>query len=275
MSSAATVALLPVREDPRVLDLFLAQLEATGVDAAWFVDDNVDPASSAALATWCRRNEGRVFVGPPREPELPGDRFAHEWPGVRIARVAYMLDELIGAFLTSRFEAALLVGSDVLLPPDMVPLLDGCDRDVVCEVYWSRWAPGAPWMPQVWDHHPYGFRNVDWIVRLRAPGQYRVNGLGACTLVRRRVFEAGARFEALPGLRIPGEDRHFCLRASALGFELWADTTHPPFHVYRAEQLPEARAWVEAGAPASWCAERWLTPAWETELRAMLGRRAA
>src|SRR5690606_16569030 len=34
-----------------------------------------------------------------------------------------------------------------------------------------------------------------------------------------------------------GEDRHFCIRAQALGFDLFVDTNYPAFHIYREDDL--------------------------------------
>jgi hypothetical protein len=40
-----------------------------------------------------------------------------------------------------------------------------------------------------------------------------------------------------------GEDRHFCLRAEALGFALFADSTLPPLHLYRESELSRVDAY--------------------------------
>jgi hypothetical protein len=74
--------------------------------------------------------------------------------------------------------------------------------------------------------------------------------LGACTLISRRAIEAGVNFSELRGCLLWGEDRHLCLRAEALGFRLFADTTLPPLHLYRESELPRVGAYwklVEAG----------------------------
>jgi len=76
-------------------------------------------------------------------------------------------------------------------------------------------------------------RAFAWLERLRRPGLYPVGGLGACTLISRRAIEAGVRYQRIPNLTYWGEDRHFCIRAQALGFDLWADTHCPPRHLYR------------------------------------------
>ena len=57
---------------------------------------------------------------------------------------------------------------------------------------------------------------------------------GACTLVKRKVLEAGVNYSHIPNIRdaLFGEDRHFCVRAAVHGFELWVDTHVPATHLY-------------------------------------------
>ena len=77
-----------------------------------------------------------------------------------------------------------------------------------------------------------------------------MSGLCACTLIARRAIEAGVNFCELRGSLHAGEDRHFCLRAEALGIPLFADTTLPPLHLYRESELPRVGAYwklVESG----------------------------
>src|SRR5208337_4265744 len=54
---------------------------------------------------------------------------------------------------------------------------------------------------------------------------------------------------------------------SANGFPLHADTHYPPFHVYRKEQLEEARSWFECGCPPSYFRDTILTDEWAEEIR--------
>lgn len=66
-----------------------------------------------------------------------------------------------------------------------------------------------------------------------------------------------------------GEDRWFCTRAAAHGIPLVADTVLPPFHVYRPEQLDEAKVWRRGGCDPNYFRERWLTGDWGVDLDRM------
>ncbi|RYD03050.1 hypothetical protein N752_21810 [Desulforamulus aquiferis] len=80
---------------------------------------------------------------------------------------------------------------------------------------------------------------------LARPGTYKVGGLGACTLMSRNALAKGASFSEIYNLSFVGEDRHFCIRAVALGLELYADTHYEPYHIYRESELAGVEKYKE------------------------------
>ena len=274
--SGGTKCLLfsPVRLDPETLALALQShqaLRAPGfeIDRMYF-DDNVDVESSRIL-----NNDPNALIvhdvtGLPGASALEHDYRAgdtHQWNQDNIGRVAAIKNKAIEAFLKSDYTHLFFVDSDVILHPDTVAHLLSLDLPIVSEVFWTRWQNEQDvWMPQVWDVHPYAFNSIDNILALRAPGVRQVGGLGACTLIRRDVFEAGVNFSPVAGLQFEGEDRHFCVRAAAAGFSLHADTSYSPFHVYRKSQLQEATNWYDAGASPDYFRTLWLDDKWEAHL---------
>ena len=91
-------------------------------------------------------------------------------------------------------------------------------------------------------------RTAEFIVKLRSPGVYEVGGLGACTLLSREAMQKGFRFAPIPNLSFWGEDRHACVRAAALGLQLFIDTHYPAYHIYRDSDLTGVEAFVNQGA---------------------------
>lgn len=61
----------------------------------------------------------------------------------------------------------------------------------------------------------------------------------------------GVSFKEIYNLGLAGEDRHFCIRAAALGLELYADTHYPPFHIYRESELAELSGYKFSPKPAA------------------------
>ncbi len=88
-------------------------------------------------------------------------------------------------------------------------------------------------------------RTQKFLQMLSRPGTYKVGGLGACTLISQQALSRGVSFGEIYNLGLTGEDRHFCVRAVALGLELYADTHYPPFHIYRESELSKLHEYKE------------------------------
>lgn len=72
---------------------------------------------------------------------------------------------------------------------------------------------------------------------MQQPGIYEVGGLGACTLISSSALSSGISYDRVRNISYWGEDRHFCIRAAALGFPLFVDTHFPALHLYRDSDL--------------------------------------
>lgn len=274
---ASTISFTPVRVEPGILEMFLTALghvaEHSPGAEFWFYDDNVEESSSELLRAFATRIGDRATILP--ELDLAPSDYSragatHEWSFKAVDRVAAIKNAAIRRFLETDACHLFLVDADVIVRPELIDHLTEQQVDVVTAVYWTQFRPGHPYLPNVWDSDAYGFDSPESVIRLRSPGHYAVGGLGACTLVDRRVLEAGVDFTAIPSVRMWGEDRHFCIRAGVHGFSLVADTCLTPFHVYRAELLEPAGEWVAGGMDPGWFVERWLTRAWEHAVRMVL-----
>lgn len=251
----------PVYQKPDILALFLRSLERlVKADVAadyLFIDDNKDPASSAALKAFQAENKG-VTVFPSGEAELfyHCDQEEHHWNTSLTQKVAAFKDKIFQHALESDYTHVFLVDSDLVLHPNLLAHLLAADKDIISEIFWTRWRYDQEPLPNVWlydvyDLCPRAFDEVlapeeeairarDFLTLLRMPGVYEVGGLGACTLISRKALEAGMSFAPVKNLMFVGEDRHFCVRASVLGFNLFVDTHFPAFHIYRETDLTDA-----------------------------------
>lgn len=265
----------PVRQDPDILAAFLDGLRGlnpAGAQVDWcFADDNDNPDSSRLLRA-SRNPYGRVLIGSvsgPGRPRYGRDGATHDWEDPQLPlRVAALKDDMLQLARDKGYDAAFLVDSDLVLRPETLLHLMAAGKQIVAEVFWTRWAPDEPEAPNVWLHDRYSFapppftpeQHLEAITEYRkvldVPGVYRVGMLGACTYLG--PLALGAK-DALgnPALRFYppldccswwGEDRHFCLRAAALGLERWVDTHCPPLHLYRREDLGRLAEWRALGA---------------------------
>ncbi|VBB05478.1 nucleotide-diphospho-sugar transferases [Lucifera butyrica] len=247
----------PVRQTPAILQEFLRaleQLNTAGLSIEYaFIDDHNEP--SALLTGFAKQHGGSAHILPGKPAaDYVCDETTHYWRENLMWKVAEYKDRLMALALARNCDYILLLDSDLVLQPDTLQHLVSLGKDIVSEVFWTKWTPGAPPLPQVWLWGQYEFyyfrernetltpeqkeaRQQEFWQMLQTPGTYKVGGLGACTLISRKAIEAGVAFREIYNLGLVGEDRHFCVRAAALGFTLYADTRYPPFHIYRESEL--------------------------------------
>ncbi len=274
------VTFTPVRVEPEILQRHLDHLTAAATDHEvehWFYDDNDDPRSIEILAE-AVSSTSELRILPKADlgaTDYRRDGETHQWSDVAVSRIAQIKNHAIATFLeTSTAGHLFLVDADVLVPRKAVDHLASLEMPIVSAVYWTQFTPDALFMPNVWDRDKYSFDSIESILRLALPGHHAVGGLGACTLIERRVLEAGVDFSPVPNLRIWGEDRHFCIRAACAGFSLTADSCVTPFHIYRQDLLDQADAWVGAGQTPDWFRRHWVNKQWERSLRSLASNAA-
>ncbi|OAT80852.1 glycosyltransferase family 2 protein [Desulfotomaculum copahuensis] len=244
----------PVRQKPVILKEFLWSLEhlETGglkVDYA-FIDDG---EGRDLLRQFAAGRPVRIFPGGEGADIYHRDENTHHWRESLIWKVAAYKDRLIRLARTEGYDFLFLVDSDLVLHPRLLSHLCTLGKDIVSGVFWTRWQPDLIPLPQVWEGDQYrlystgrdenineqetAHRVQEFLELLRHPGTYRVGGLGACTLIGKKALHAGVSFSEIYNLGFTGEDRHFCIRAAALGLELYADTHYPVYHIYREADL--------------------------------------
>jgi hypothetical protein len=259
----------PVRQKPAILKEFLWSLEnldTTGLTVAFvFIDDNEEKSDLLQQFAAARPNV-RIFAGEEMRNAYLCNETTHYWRENLIWKVAAFKDRFISLARGEDFDFLFLVDSDLVLHPKTLVHLSGLGKDIISEVYWTVWQPGIIPLPQVWVGDQYRLhpmrrgevleeqevsrRREEFLAMLRRPGVYKVGGLGACTLISRRAISTGVSFAEIYNLGFIGEDRHFCIRAVALGLELYADTHYPPYHIYRESDLPGLAAYKERYFPA-------------------------
>lgn len=262
----------PVRQTAAVLREFLQSLESlerTTVKTDYlFVDDNEEEAASNMLREFALQHEGKLMDANVDEADANQgkgiynkDEGGHYWRDEQIWRVAGLKNRILAYACDQQYDAVFLIDSDLVLHPRTLEQLASGGKEIVSNIFWTRWQPGTREMPQVWLQDEYAlFRKrgkpvtgaevedestqTDTFLRqLRTPGCYEVGGLGACTLIRRNVLEAGVSYDQIPNVSFWGEDRHFCIRAQALGFRLYVDTHFPAYHIYRLSELSGVAAY--------------------------------
>ena len=257
----------PVNQHPMILEQFavsLLNLDTREVNPSFlFIDDNPQKESSAILLRLARQLRGEIHSGMSPPDDYRGE-VKHRWTSGRIFKVANFRNSILTYARENNFDALLMVDSDLMLHPRTLSHLMEQQKDIISEIYWTSWIPGGQPFPQVWlwDNYTQYTPDDEAIPNLKTmnqrikvfhdqlhqPGIYKVGGLGGCTLMGRAVLESPVSFSKVPNLSFLGEDRHFCVRASVYGFELFVDTCYPAVHLYRLSELPQ---WEDI--KKSWC----------------------
>ncbi|HEY8911416.1 MAG TPA: glycosyltransferase [Desulfosporosinus sp.] len=244
----------PVRQKEHVLVQFLESLnllDSTGVDLDFtFVDDHNEHDLLNRYSS--EKSNVRIFPGSP-EGSYVCDEITHYWQENLIWKIAAYKDQFIKLALEEGYDYLFLIDSDLYVQPQTLKHLIALQKDIVSEVFWTRWQPNTIPLPQVWVTGHYQMYSAprgetinqeeinksttEFLQMLSVPGTYKVGMLGACTLISRKALSLGVSFSQIYNLELWGEDRHFCIRAAALNLELYADTHYPPYHIYRESEL--------------------------------------
>lgn len=220
----------------------------------FFIDDNQEEASSKALHDFAEMNRNTVLLkAEEKKFKYEDGNNTHNWNEYLVWRLAELKNFIIEYAKKENYDYLFFVDSDLILNPNTIQYLMSLNLDIVSEIFWTKWTPEQMELPQVWLYDHYELvpkqrleqltnteaqaRFFSFINQLKKAGVYEVGGLGACTLISKNALNKGVSFSEIKNISFWGEDRHFCIRASALGIKLYVDTTYPALHIYRDEDL--------------------------------------
>lgn len=269
----------PVRQKHQILLQFLNGLEEvdkTGFSVSYyFIDDNVDEKSTELLNTFAKSHnvmlmKGAELTSLDSYSNYISDEVTHIWDASTIRKVAYFKDYIIKYALENNFDYLFFVDSDIVIDRRTLKHLVSRKVEIVSNIFWTQWQPNWQlepqcfWMPALnrQSRTPFGppisgeeARQIqkDFFAKMRIPGIFKVDGLGACTLIAKSALKKGVKFKEIPNLSLLGEDRHFCIRAGALGIDLYYDTVYPVYHIYREEYLDRVDEFKREGFKYDMC----------------------
>ncbi|NSW90067.1 MAG: CDP-glycerol glycerophosphotransferase family protein [Firmicutes bacterium] len=247
----------PIYQKPQILREFLRSLEELEKDVMkvdyYFIDDNKIEESSDLLKHFAEKLKNVFIYKTQNEDDYRCDNHTHHWKENLVWKVAKFKDMIIKYAKRNDYDYVFFVDSDIVLHPNTLKHLLSTGKDIISEIFWTKWEPNLPELPQVWLMDAYTQYNTRrgeqltkneitnrrqaFINQLKIPGIYKVGGLGACTLISKYAIEKGVNFKEIENLSFWGEDRHFCIRAKALGLDLYVDTHYPAYHIYRESDL--------------------------------------
>ncbi|WP_246553233.1 glycosyltransferase family 2 protein [Paenibacillus tritici] len=248
----------PIHQKPAILEQFLnslLRLNLGHIDLDYYlIDDNQDEASSELLQQFASQSGRSVFLqASGYRDDYIRDENTHVWHSSLVWKVAGFKNLMIRRAEAFGYDYLFLIDSDLILHPGTLLHLISTGKDIISEIFWTKWQPNTLMQPQVWMHDEYNQWEVlpgeqlspeeirrrfyAFLLRMQQPGVYEVGGLGACTLISSRAIGSGVSYDRVPNISYWGEDRHFCIRAAALGLPLFVDTHFPALHLYRDSDL--------------------------------------
>jgi hypothetical protein len=259
----------PIHQKPPILRQFLdslLRLNDKQLELDYYlIDDNEDEQSSLLLEEFRSRNHNVFLQSSGYKDPYIRDDTTHFWNANLVWKVANFKNLMIQRAALLDYDYLFLIDSDLILHPYTLEHLVSLNKDIVSEVFWTQWQPDTILQPQVWMHDEYSqwerlpgetlsadeisYRFNHFLTKLRIPGVYEVGGLGACTLISRHAIAAGVSYNIIKNISYWGEDRHFCIRAAALGIPLYVDTHYPALHLYRDSDLSKVDDFIKNNAP--------------------------
>lgn len=261
----------PIHQKPKILEEFLLSLKQLKRDTSYvdylFIDDNELKESSELLDSFLEEDNERVKIWKSEQIDpYHCTEKDHAWNDKLIQKVAHFKNRMIEKAKELAYDFLFLVDSDLVMNPNTLEQLISREKDIISEIFWTRWQPEIPELPQVWVADQYtlyhvkkgeelsdvekAIRQFVFLQQLRKPGVYEVGGLGACTLISKKALEAGVNFNEIKNVSFIGEDRHFCIRAQVLGFSLYVDSHYPAYHIYRETDLNGVEEFRMNGNPS-------------------------
>jgi len=226
-------------------------------------DDNYDSNSSHLITSFAENSKLSIAnFEVTKKDSYEGD---HRWNLEQIDRISEIKNKGIEYALANNYDFLFLVDADLVLHPKTLLSLLFAQKDFIFEIFWTQFYGESYYKPNAWDFHSWGYYNEETILQLSEPGIYRIGGGGACSLLSKEILEKGLNFNRIQSLKYNGEDRHFCSRAQALGYEIFVDTHYPAYHIFHVSQVEEAEYWFQNGADQNFF-KQWLTEAWKQKV---------
>ena len=224
----------PVHQKPHIFKEYLESLDRLLIPEGVEVDRFFILHNCEELLPMIKDNSLYAIYNTPERYKV--DETTHVWTDDLVAHVAGMKNCIMEFAREHQYDYVFFVDSDLILHPMTLAQLLSAQKDIVAEVFWTKWGPDAPAAPNAWDYNMYAFRSETRWQEWEVPGLYRIGMTGACILISKPVIQAGVNYNRVYNINYWGEDRHFCIRAAAHDFEIWLDTHWPCCHLYRESE---------------------------------------
>lgn len=196
----------------------------------FIVNDSMDEIETIKIIEeWEKTNNLNVIT---EIMNFGTDDKEHHWDDKKLDAMRVMRNKFLANLEDSDY--LFEVDCGILFPdPDVLLHLIGYGKDVISPIFWTRWEDQqAGLLPNVWIRDGYELSRA-FEEDIKKPGVYSVGGLGAVTLISKKVWKSGINYNRVTNLPrdMCGEDRDFCVRCNVHDIKLWADSFYPITHL--------------------------------------------
>ena len=237
----------PVNENEEIFKMYLESLRNLKVPKNYNIFKLFTLHNCEHLSKYIN-GKNEMFAIYNNETIYKKDDITHSWDNENFKDVIKMKNHILNIVRKNDFDYVFFVDSDLILRTETLEQLLKADKDMIAEIFWTKWdsSENGKFMPNVWRYDSYSFTD-GLIEELKQKGLYRVGMTGACTLIKRKLIDAGVNWNPVNNISFSSwEDRAFCIRTAVLGFEIWIDTHFPAFHVYRDTDIEEGKKFLES-----------------------------
>lgn len=167
----------------------------------------------------------------------------HIWKQDNFNSVIYMKNHILKEAKLYGFDYIFFIDSDLILHQKTLEALISADKDMISNIFWTKWDKSnvnQAYLPNSWISNDYVLTN-EFVNKLKERGTHKVGMTGACTLIKRKVFDNEfVNWNTIYNIDFSiWEDRAFCIKVACAGFEIYTDTNYPAMHLYREEDYEE------------------------------------
>jgi len=162
----------------------------------------------------------------------------HIWKDDNLRDVVKMKNKLLQLAVERGYDYFMLVDSDLILHKNTLLHLLDQQKDIIGNIFWTRWETQQKEMPNAWYYDYYGFESHEQIEALYQKQITKVGYTGACILIKSNVINSGVNYSPINNISWTNwEDRAFCIRAKVHGYDIWLSTYYRGIHLYRGEEV--------------------------------------
>jgi len=231
----SVVVASPIRNRSSLLPQFLDSIYKLNypkdkLSYHFIVNDSMDEIETVKIIEeWEEKNKLNIVT---EIMDFGTDAKEHHWDDKKLDAMRFMRNRFLNDLENNDY--LFEVDCGILFPdPDILLHLVNLRKDVVSPVFWARWdSRQTILLPNVWVRDGYELGGL-FLEEIKKPGVYPVGGLGAATLISKKVWEYNINYNRVTNLPrdMRGEDRDFCVRCNVHGIELWADSFYPVTHL--------------------------------------------